>query len=174
MRYLLISGSPRKGNTEFILNSVFNLLKGEKDLILLRNKNIKHCSGCLSCDKTKKCAINDKMQEIYKKIEKADFLIIGTPNYFDNVPGLLKDFFDRTNPFYETDKIKGKKMIAIVTGGGKVKNSQKVVSGALKNFADAHGLNFVKSFVFEALQSNELKKSGKVGGIVRKIIQVIK
>ena len=57
---------------------------------------------------------------------EADLIVIGTPNYFDNVPGLMKDFIDRTVPFYETDKLKGKKLITIVTGGEKIANSKKV------------------------------------------------
>lgn len=38
-KILFISGSPRKGNTEFVLNKIYKAVKGKKELILLRNKN---------------------------------------------------------------------------------------------------------------------------------------
>ncbi|MCX6789437.1 MAG: flavodoxin family protein [Candidatus Gribaldobacteria bacterium] len=122
-KFLLVSGSPRSGNTELILKKIFEALPKEKELILLRQKNINHCKGCLSCDKLKKCVQRDDMQAIYPKMQAADVLIIGSPNYFDNVSGLMKDFIDRTNPFYKTDKLKNKKAFFVVVGGGEVENS---------------------------------------------------
>ncbi len=158
-KILLISGSPRKGNTDFVLDKIFAGISGDKEIIYLKDKNIKHCCGCLNCDTNKTCLINDDMQAIYKKMLDADIFIIGTPNYFDNVPGLLKDFIDRTNPFYETDKLKGKKLIAIVVGGGGKANSKRICSQALKYFADCHQLDLVDSFIFQALQVGELSKN---------------
>lgn len=173
MKTLLISGSPRKGNTEFILNKVYKALKSKKELVLLRNNNIKHCVGCLHCDEHKKCAIQDDMQEIYDKMLEADVIIIGTPNYFDNVPGLMKDFIDRTNPFYETDKLKGKKLITIVIGGGKIKNSKKVGEQALKYFSDGHQMETIGSYYFQALHLKDIKNNPKTKVAVDKIINKI-
>lgn len=172
-KFLLISGSPRKGNTEFVLNKIFDSIEGEKELILLREKNIKHCMGCLSCDKTKKCVIDDDMAEILKKLENADVVVIGTPNYYDNVSGLMKDFIDRTNPFYETGKLKGKKMFAIVVGGGDVKNSEFVGNQILKNFAQAHEMDFVGSHCFQALKLGELETNPELQAQIDKIIKSI-
>ena len=159
MKLLAICGSPRKGNTEFMLNTVLNEIKGDKELILLREKNIKHCNGCLSCDKTNKCIIQDDMQEIYQKLIDSDILLIGTPNYFDNVPGLLKDFIDRTNPFYETDILKGKKVVVLVAGGGEIENSKRVVNQALTYFIKGHNMELIDSICFEALQLDEIKNN---------------
>jgi len=157
-RFLLISGSPRRGNTDFILRTIFESIREEKELILLRERNIKHCRGCLSCDKSNKCAIQDDMQELYGKLLKADVIIIGSPNYFDNVTGLLKDFIDRTNPFYETDLLKGKKLIAVVVGGGDTNNSRRVTDQALTYFADCHKLDFIGKYCFKALKPGEVEK----------------
>ncbi|MFA6047905.1 MAG: flavodoxin family protein [Parcubacteria group bacterium] len=173
MKTLIISGSPRKGNTEFILSKIYKSLRGNKELILLRNKNIKHCSGCLYCDGHKKCAIQDDMQEIYRKLLKADLIILGTPNYFDNVPGIMKDFVDRTNPFYETDKLKGKKVISIVVGGGKVNNSKRVGEQALKYFINGHQMKSVGKYYFQALYPKDIENNpeaiSEAGKIIKKI-----
>jgi len=173
MNILLISGSPRKGNTDYILNRIFDSITIEKEIIFLRDKEIKHCSGCLSCDKTNNCIIQDDMQETYEKLRNADLLVIGTPNYFDNVTGLLKDFMDRTNPFYETDIMKGKKIINIVVGGGKIENSKRVTDQALKYFRKCHNLELVGDYWFVALNPNDLMNDSgvkdKVDEIVKKV-----
>jgi multimeric flavodoxin WrbA len=57
------------------------------------------------------------MTEIRNKMLDSDNIIIGTPNYFDNISGLLKDFVDRTHPFYKFELLKGKKLVLIMIGG---------------------------------------------------------
>jgi multimeric flavodoxin WrbA len=173
-KFLFISGSPRKGNTEYILNKVFDSVEGEKELILLREKNIKHCLGCLSCGATKKCAINDDMTDIYGKIENADVIVLGTPNYYDNVSGLFKDFIDRTNPFYETGKLKGKKVVAVVVGGGETEVTKFVTDQIMKNFTEAHEMDLIDSYCFKALGANEIENNPEAIGQINKIIERIK
>jgi multimeric flavodoxin WrbA len=115
------------------------------------------------------------MQEIYAKIENADVIVIGTPNYYDNVSGLLKDFIDRTNPFYETGKLKGKKMITIAVGGGEIKNTEFVTKKILKNFAEAHEMTLLSSHCFQALTPTEVEKNpeplAQIDSIVRGIVK---
>lgn len=175
MKVLLISGSPRNGNTEMILNKIQESLSGiESKLILLREKNIDHCRGCLFCDKTKKCAISDDMDNIRNEMLWADVIIIGTPNYYDNVPGLLKDFIDRTNPFYETGLLKGKKMINIVTGGGNKGDTGKVAEGPLADFGKAHDLDIVGNFIFEGLNVGEVLNDEDFNQNIEEVIRMIK
>lgn len=173
MKILFISGSPRNGNTEFILNRIYKSTKGEKELILLRNLNIKHCVGCLHCEEHKKCLIDDDMQKLYEKLPDAKLIVIGTPNYFDNVPGLMKDFIDRTNPLYDTGKLKGKKLIMIITGGGKIKNSKRVSDQALKYFSDGYGLKTIGKYYFQALHKDEIGKDAKALRAIDKISEKI-
>lgn len=88
----------------------------QTELVLLRNKNIKLCDGCLGCEaggKERKgiCKIKDDMQEIYPKLLNADVWVIGTPVYFGMVSGLLKNFMDRTCPIWT--KLVGKPIAGI-------------------------------------------------------------
>lgn len=172
-KFLLISGSPRQSNTEFILRKIFEALPNDKELILLREKNVNRCKGCLSCDKLKRCVQQDDMQAIYPKMQAADILIIGTSNYFDNVSGLMKDFIDRTNHFYKTNKLKNKKVFFIVVGGGKIKNSQRVVE-ALKYFAEAHKLDVAGSYCFQALHLDDIANNPAALRKIEKIIAQIR
>jgi len=176
VKFLLISGSPRSGNTEFILKKIFEALPNDKELVLLRKLNINRCKGCLSCDKLKKCVQQDDMQELYPKMQVADVLIIGTPNYFNNVSGLLKDFIDRTVPlFYEDEAsaLKGKKAFFVVVGGGEVENSQPVVE-ILRDFAQIHGIKTIGSHCFKAQNADDIAKNPETLEEIKKIIKEIK
>ncbi len=173
-KILLISGSPRKGNTDFILEKIHRALQKSSELILLKKQKINHCRGCLSCDKTNQCIQKDDMRSLLAKLRSTRVIVIGSPNYFDNVPGLLKDFIDRTNPFYETDILKGKKLINIIVGGGKIKNSQRVNQQALKYFADCHQLEIIASYFFKALHIGEIKDDLKTKNKIQSIIKKIK
>ena len=121
MKVIGICGSPRKGNTEWMLRK---LLKGatregaDSELILLREKDIRTCDGCLSCEaggKQRKgiCRIQDDMQEIYPKLVEADGLAFGTPVYFEMLSGLLKNFIDRTCPIWPRLELKPMVGIAV-------------------------------------------------------------
>lgn len=173
---LLISGSPRKGNTDFVLTQIFNEIKTDKELILLRDKNIKHCLGCLSCHKKPKCVIKDDMTDILNKMLEADVIIIGTPNYFDNVSGLLKDFIDRTHPLYSTTLLKGKKLILVMVGGGEVEGSLKYLTECTCGFVTYQEMELIGEYCFQGLNLNDLEKDRKtieeIKGIVLKVDSV--
>ncbi|NOQ56237.1 MAG: hypothetical protein GQ477_05540 [Nanohaloarchaea archaeon] len=173
VKCLLISGSPRKGNSDIVLGKIFEKIECEKEIIYLRDKDIKHCTGCLVCAKSDKCSIKDDMGELLELMVWADVIVIGTPNYFDNVPGLLKDFIDRTNPFYETDMLKGKKLVSIVVGGGKIVNSRRVSEHALTYFSNAHKLDFVDSYYFSDLGVDDVLEDKSLDATVDTIALMI-
>ena len=108
MKVVGVCGSPRKGNTEWMLRKLLERAAeagADTELILLREKDIKGCNGCLGCEAGGKarrgiCRINDDMQQIYPKLIEADGLALGTPVYFEMLSGLLKNFMDRTCPIW--------------------------------------------------------------------------
>ena len=98
-KVLLISGSNRKGNTDYILNRLNkNIVNSE--VILLKNKNIEYCKGCLACHRIDRCVIKDDINSIIDKLIESELIVFGVPNYFDNVSGLFKNFMDRLHPLY--------------------------------------------------------------------------
>lgn len=174
LKYLLISGSPRKGNTDFILSEIYKTIKQDKEIIFLKNKKIKHCLGCLSCDYKPQCAIKDDMDEIRDKMLNADVIIIGAPNYFDNVSGLLKDFIDRTHPFYKEKLLKGKKLFLIMVGGGDVKISEKYLNMTMRGFVKHLEFNLIKSYCFKALNPKDVEQDFSSVKKISKIAREIK
>lgn len=173
-KILLISGSPRKGNTDFVLSKVLEkIINKEKELIFLRHKNIGHCMGCLSCHNKPECVINDNMTEIRKKMLGSDIIVIGTPNYFDNVSGLLKNFIDRAHPFYKTGLLKDKKLILIMVGGGKIQSTQKYLDYTTYGFVKYLKFDLIGLYSFRALNSNDLKQNPKSILKINKIVEKI-
>ena len=118
-KVLGICGSPRKGNTEWMLRKLLDFLKMggvDTELILLREKDIKGCDGCLACEEGGEkrkgiCRIQDDMQELCPKLVDADAVALGTPVYFEMLSGQLKSFMDRTCPVWT--RLKGKPIVGI-------------------------------------------------------------
>jgi multimeric flavodoxin WrbA len=100
MKTLGILGSARKGgNTEILLDAALDesqQLGGATSRIILRDKVIAPCNGCMGCARTGDCIVQDDMQEVYKEIREADGIIWASPVYFWSMSGLTKNALDRT------------------------------------------------------------------------------
>lgn len=102
MKVLAINGSPRKnGNTEFLINTVFNELQHEgieTELVQIGGNAVRGCMACNKCFENKdgKCVIqSDIINSIIGKMIAADGIIIGSPTYFANVTTEIKALIDR-------------------------------------------------------------------------------
>ncbi len=110
MKILAISSSPRgngQSKTEMLLEPLLEGMKeasAEIEVIHLRNKKIKNCTGCYSCwTKTPgKCVHKDDMtKELFPKYIGSDIVIFASPLYFFSVTAGMKTFIDRTLPMAE-------------------------------------------------------------------------
>ena len=104
---LVISTTLRKGGNSDILAESF--IKGAEEAknnvekISLIDKKLDYCKGCLSCQKTERCIINDDANEIIEKIKNSDVVVFSTPIYFYEMAGQMKTLLDRTNPLYPSE-----------------------------------------------------------------------
>lgn len=170
MKILAICGSPREGNTEFMLNTILDEIKGhEKEIVLLRDKKIEHCTGCDACyNQGEDCYINDDMKELVSKLLESDLIILGTPNYFKNVSSLMKTFMDRTNEVVGQLKLKGKKVVIICVGGQELTNTA-YCENILKEFVKSHEMDLIESFKARADAPNEVKEGKEIIKILKEI-----
>lgn len=104
MKVIAINGSPRKNaNTATLLKKALEGASSqgaETELINLYDFNYKGCISCFACKRIGgksygKCAINDDLAPIFKKIEEADALIFGSPIYFGDTTGTIRSFMER-------------------------------------------------------------------------------
>ena len=75
----------------------------EVEKVTLREKEIHFCKGCLACQKTQRCVINDDAPAIVEKMYHADIIAFATPIYYYEMCGQLKTLLDRANPLYPSD-----------------------------------------------------------------------
>lgn len=104
MKVLLINGSPNaNGNTAMALRemeAVFSEQGIETEWIHVGNMAIRGCLACQTCYKNAKCAIDDVVNEVAKKFEACDGMVVGSPVYYAGANGTLTAFLDRL--FYST------------------------------------------------------------------------
>jgi multimeric flavodoxin WrbA len=100
MKTLGILGSTRQGgNTEILLDVALEEARqrgGSASKIVLREKGIAPCDGCMGCSPSGECVILDDMQEVYTGIREADAIIWASPVYYWSMSGLTKIALDRT------------------------------------------------------------------------------
>jgi multimeric flavodoxin WrbA len=93
MKVLMINGSPRKnGNTAVALHEMEKVFQAngiETEIIHIGNKDIRSCIACGSCAKTGKCVFDDVVNEIAKKFEESDGLVVGSPVYYASANATL-------------------------------------------------------------------------------------
>lgn len=181
MKFLIISGSPRKGNTEFMLAKISELIKQkghDTELILLRQKNICGCAGCLNCQnkrEIKDCLHKDDAAELNQKLLDCDYVIIGSPCYFNNVSGLMKNWMDRVNPIYK--KLKGKKG-SVVCVGAAGHYSVSLGAQAIKNFYKINKMISERVLIAKGENENDVKDNigfhKEIEGFVGKICNKLK
>ena len=102
IKILGISGSPRKGNSEFLLTKGLDYVSNLNDFdvkiekYLFKGKEFKPCIGCGYCGKNEgKCVHNDDFAELKNKWLQADVIIYSLPVYHMGIPGQVKCFIDR-------------------------------------------------------------------------------
>ncbi len=162
MKILEICCSPRKGNTEWLMRKlvVMTERRGAKtELIPLRDRNVKVCDGCLTCEKTNACHIKDDMQGIYDKMLSADAIVLGSPDYMDAPTSSAMNFIHRMYPLY--GKIKGKRFASVIVGqvtGADGIASRGKVEDYFKSIASLFGLDYRGSISVAARNPNDASK----------------
>jgi len=94
-------GSPRKGmNTDTLVSQALSGARAqgaEVEKIYLAHLSIRPCQACPQRPPSGYCVFQDGMEEIYRVLEGADALVIGTPAYYGTVSAQLKLMIDRSS-----------------------------------------------------------------------------
>jgi multimeric flavodoxin WrbA len=140
MKVLGLSGSMRKeGNTAQLIKIILQRCEEagiKTEFVSLSGKKIMPCLGCEKC-KVEKWCINeaDDWNAIVKKVLNCDVLVIGSPTYYYDVCGQLKNFIDRTYSLYHDRKLAGKKGVAVAVQA--TKGAIRTIQ-TLEGFLSAH------------------------------------
>jgi len=104
MKLIAINGSPRKKwNTATLLRHAMKGAGSEgakTELVHLYDLDYQGCISCFSCKRIGgksygHCPVKDDLRPLFKKIEKADAVLIGSPIYYAITTGETRSFLER-------------------------------------------------------------------------------
>lgn len=99
MKVLILNGSPRvNGNTSIALNEMVKTFAGEgidTEVVQVGHLPIRGCIGCYKCRENGKCVFDDIVNEIAKKFEESDGLVVGSPVYYAGANATLTALLTR-------------------------------------------------------------------------------
>jgi multimeric flavodoxin WrbA len=166
MKIIGVCGSPRKGNSEWMLSTLLDKARqcgAETELVLLRKMDIKMCRGCLACEKAGKkrsgnCIQKDDMNALYPKLIAADAIVLATPVYMEMLSGLLKNFLDRTCAVWP--RLEGKRIAGIAVAEGGIGQTMRNLRGyaSLCNMQWMGGVSALAKNPGDAAKQPDLKK----------------
>ena len=91
MKTLLVNGSPRQnGNTSVALAEIAKTLEAEgieTETLQVGSEAIRGCAACNGCKRTGRCVFDDAVNEVARKFEAADGLVVGSPVYYGSASG---------------------------------------------------------------------------------------
>ncbi|MBU5315405.1 flavodoxin family protein [Clostridium bornimense] len=99
-KIVVLVGSMRKeGNTDLLAKAFVDgaSKKNDVEIISVAEYKVNPCIGCNSCFERKdnSCFQKDDMEIIYRKLAKADMIVIASPVYFYGISSKLKAIVDR-------------------------------------------------------------------------------
>lgn len=155
-RVMILIGSPRKRGATYAAAEKFAsqlaaLGNVTTELLWLGDYDISTCRGCKACITRgeEKCPLKDDRDLILGKMLAADGVVIASPNYSWQVPGLLKVLLDRLAFAMHRPRMHGKTASAIVVAGigfgSRVRKYLEFVEGSL-------GFEVVKGSVSKTLE----------------------
>lgn len=144
-----ICGSPKseRSSTRFLLEQALDAASSFDQnistvLLNICDHKIRPCTGCDACVRGNPCpeSKSDDMPDIEEQLRKADGIIIAAPSYFTSVPGMLKNFMDRSRPMKMQDHQLKNKVFGAITYAGLRYGGQEPVIDLLNRYAIAHGM----------------------------------
>ena len=123
MKILGINSSPKKEKSQ-TRRLVLAALEGARStgadvtFIDICDLDIKYCTACGNCYAKGECIHDDDFPEIFEKMMDADGIVLGSPNYIDQVTAQMKTLLDRMADVIHCQAFSGKYGCSVCTAGG--------------------------------------------------------
>jgi NAD(P)H-dependent FMN reductase len=192
MNVLIIhASSRRKGVTSTLLSAIeASITPAHKiETARISDLEMKPCIGCMKCRPDRTCILpRDDAHVLAEKVRGSDFIIIGCPVYWGNMPGSLKLFFDRNVPLFEyaeakairyvpKPQLRGERAALVVSCVAPfpynlLRSQSRGTIGALRTILKAAGvriewvLNVSDSYNFEKKKGHYLKKARRLAALI--------
>ena len=145
MQVLGISGSMRKdGNTSRLVQIILRQCEDKgltTEFISLAGRDIHPCIGCETCKLKHECSItDDDWEDIASRMLDCEVLVMGSPTYYYDVSGQLKNFIDRTYSYYHDRRLAGRKGVAVSVEADK--GGSRAIQ-TIEGFLSAHEFSYL-------------------------------
>jgi len=179
MHVVGISGSMRKdGNTASLVQLVLKPVEEagiSSEYISLADKVIRPCTGCESCKREHSCSVmDDDWADIIGKVLECDVLVLGSPTYYYDIGGHLKNFIDRTYSLYHDRQLSGKSAVGVAVHADE--GGERALQ-TLEGFFNSHGFSFLGNVLGKGYLPGDVlqdaaavKSAGQVG---KKIVRLL-
>jgi multimeric flavodoxin WrbA len=123
MKIIGINASPKAEKSQ-TRRLVAGVLEGARQagadvtFIDICSLDIKYCTACGACYAKGECIHDDDYPALFEKMLDADGIVLGSPNYINNVTGQLKTMLDRMADAIHCQQFAGKYGCAVCTAGG--------------------------------------------------------
>lgn len=178
MKTIIVVASARNGSSKYVAEKIKGQLTYENvKVVQLSDYKIEYCTGCLECDETHRCNIEDGMTELLEEVKASDILVFITPARYSLLSGDGKVFIDRLNPTAVSGDIEDKKFIAVAVGQtqkGEEPDSVDLAVKSLVNFADNAGMNILGEYsIYSCYGKDDIKQNEDVGKVCEEIVSII-
>lgn len=123
MKIIGINASP-KGDRSQTRRLVMSVLEGARQagadvtFIDICSLDLHYCTACGTCYAKGECVFDDDYAALLEKMMDADGIVLGSPNYINNVTAQLKTLLDRMADVVHCQSFSGKYGCAVCTAGG--------------------------------------------------------
>lgn len=149
-KILFINGSPNKsGNTAALAKT---LLHGVTYETLNLTDYKVYCYGQSFAD--------DQFGEVLARMKEAQTIVIGSPVYWHNICGSVRDLLDRFYGPVEQGELSGRKLFFLFQGAAPEKWMLEAGEYTIKRFAGLYGMSYA-GMVTDRKQAQELAKTLK-------------
>ena len=132
-KILFINGSPeRQGNTAAIAEALLN--GAEAETLSLTDYRINAYGQTLP---------GDQFEEVLDEMKKADVLIIGSPVYWHNICGSVRNLLDRFYGPVKPGELKGRQLWFIYQGASPEPWMMEAGEYTMKRFAGLYGMDYM-------------------------------
>jgi multimeric flavodoxin WrbA len=123
MKIIGINASP-KGEKSQTRRLVMGVLEGARQagaditFVDICGLEIKYCTACGTCYAKGECIHDDDFPLLLEKMQDADGIVFGSPNYINAVTAQLKTMLDRMADVVHCQSLSGKYGCSVCTAGG--------------------------------------------------------
>jgi multimeric flavodoxin WrbA len=152
MKILAVCSGRENGNSSLMIQKAMEVVPNANlliDVIHVGSMRLSFCDGCLSCDESGICHLNDDMSSIIAKIDSYHAFVFATPTRWSLLSGDMKVFFDRLNPLAASNRLEGKKAIIFVVGQSEKANVESIslAADSVRYFCENAGIEIVDSIL---------------------------